>query len=265
MRPISEIFSFFELYNTLRLWNYKVYTKYQWIISDEQLWKVQDKTRLINKAGVWDPIYNVTVPDVGDTDFIIIDNQPGDHAYAVEDSINVIKGKKNPNDKDQKWKRGYPNVEGYFTLKNSKFMKFLTAVGPNLESGGLQIQKRSPCPGIPNPCTNETHGTCRDTESPKCDCNSGWKGDACEISACPGKPVCSNHGDCLCTNSNQGDCDVESYECKCHSGWKGDNCSKGISEEYLHMKKGTDSAAKNEEALHFLVIMLSFLCSYIKE
>lgn len=27
-----------------------------------------------------------------------------------------------------------------------------------------------------------------------CDCNSGWKGDGCEIPDCPGNPDCSGLG-----------------------------------------------------------------------
>ena len=41
--------------------------------------------------------------------------------------------------------------------------------------------------------------------------------------------------------------------------------SQYIAGARMEKGKGKDNAAKNEEALHFLVIILSFLCSYIQE
>ena len=43
----------------------------------------------------------------------------------------VIEINKAHNDNSQLWKKGVPNADGYFTLKNEGLKKFLTAKSPN--------------------------------------------------------------------------------------------------------------------------------------
>ena len=39
------------------------------------------------------------------------------------------------------------------------------------------------------------NGTCIGNTG-KCDCNSGFTGEHCDIATCPGKPICSDKGTC---------------------------------------------------------------------
>ena len=65
------------------------------------------------------------------------------------------------------------------------------------------------------------NGTCIGNTG-KCDCNSGFTGDLCDIVTCPGKPICSGRGTCaeggtVCV------CDEEAYSDDCAPGLKKQN------------------------------------------
>ena len=95
-------------------------------ISDpSQLWKRYDNGTLENKefqlSSTWSfiPQNNLT-----DTIGYIEDN-------STKEVLQATSGNTGNLDKvtggGQLWKKGYPNIEGYFTLKKSDFSRFLTA------------------------------------------------------------------------------------------------------------------------------------------
>nr|XP_006825957.1 PREDICTED: attractin-like [Saccoglossus kowalevskii] len=60
----------------------------------------------------------------------------------------------------------------------------------------------------PKDCSN--NGNC--TEGPKCDCESGWSGDACDIVICPND--CGDHGHC----------EPATLTCQCTDDYQGYDC-----------------------------------------
>lgn len=73
-------------------------------LDSSQLWKLDDKKeKLINKAEIWSSY----------EDFKITPNG----------SFHLIEYKD-----EQLWKKGEPNIEGYFTLEDAKSQKVMTAV-----------------------------------------------------------------------------------------------------------------------------------------
>ena len=105
---------------------------------DSQLWKLEGKM-LKNKAGFWkgkdewnfrtklnsdDLIYiqNI-IPVLGIKTNWILEAKNGEVLRKLD---------KEENKAEQLWKKGEPNAEGYFTLKNSKVPKILTAVAADI-------------------------------------------------------------------------------------------------------------------------------------
>jgi len=68
---------------------------------------------------------------------------------------------------------------------------------------------------LPHQC--HFHGVC--IEPGKCQCQSGYKGDECELNDCPDVNQCSNNGVCVSTNV-----------CLCNKGWDGPRCDLSIRE-----------------------------------
>ncbi|XP_076325413.1 terribly reduced optic lobes isoform X10 [Tachypleus tridentatus] len=81
---------------------------------------------------------------------------------------------------------------------------------------------RSPC--LPNPCQN--NGLCNEDysrlDSYRCDCQSGFRGDNCEIEEDPCYVLqpCKNGGTCIGTDN--------SYKCICPLGFAGTVCEKVV-------------------------------------
>lgn len=64
----------------------------------------------------------------------------------------------------------------------------------------------------PNNCSG--HGVCRLANSSdivQCECEEGWKGDACDV------PYCASN----CGYPVQGRCQVRDKNCLCNPGWQG--------------------------------------------
>ncbi|XP_016350258.1 attractin-like [Sinocyclocheilus anshuiensis] len=68
----------------------------------------------------------------------------------------------------------------------------------------------------PNNCSD--HGECRvgnSSDSVQCECEVGWKGEACDV------PYCSSD----CGSPLRGWCDSAAKRCQCKPGWQGLDCS----------------------------------------
>ena len=61
-------------------------------------------------------------------------------------------------------------------------------------------------------------GTCNSGNSGICACDSGFTGDRCNVTTCPGVPVCSDSGSCP-----QG-----GTVCNCQAGFHGDDCASKL-------------------------------------
>jgi len=80
------------------------------------------------------------------------------------------------------------------------------------------------------------NGTCIGNTG-KCDCNSGFTGDLCDIVTCPGKPICSGRGTCA-----EGE-----TVCECEEGFYGSDCSP---DRYIMVTNGKpDTAARKTEII----------------
>ena len=58
-------------------------------------------------------------------------------------------------------------------------------------------------------------GTCSSGNSGICACDSGFTGDRCNITTCPGTPICSISGNCP----------EGGTVCECQAGFFGDDCA----------------------------------------
>ena len=97
------------------------------ISEPSQLWKLGDEDfKLTNKANVWQSVDQWEFENTDDnTTFHIRKNKDKVLEVLDDDSIDLVD--KVPDKPDQLWKKG-DTMEGYFTLKNSKWSKVLTAI-----------------------------------------------------------------------------------------------------------------------------------------
>ena len=63
--------------------------------------------------------------------------------------------------------------------------------------------------------TCNSQGTCSSGNSRICACDSGFTGDRCNVTTCPGTPICSNSGNCP----------EGGTVCECQAGFYGDDCA----------------------------------------
>ena len=119
-----------------------------YLFSDpSQLWKLLANGTLKNKKQhTWQPHGNWTFTSTTEKNWKnetlihiknVVDNKTlgafGSKAFANE---TFVKGKHT-----QLWTRGQPNNEGYYTLQNSEFQKFLTADTNSFELKGKCISR----------------------------------------------------------------------------------------------------------------------------
>ena len=96
-----------------------------------QLWKLDGK-KLINKADKWSSEDDFEITLNGS--FYLIENISSEKkkVLGINRKSNVVAGENFAQGKDgQFWKKGELNIEGYFTLKDSKSSKVLTAISGN--------------------------------------------------------------------------------------------------------------------------------------
>ena len=67
---------------------------------------------------------------------IYIENSSDNNNVLGVNDIKVIPEVRNPIEASQLWIKGEENAQGYFTLQNSKTLKFLTAIS----ASGLEIK-----------------------------------------------------------------------------------------------------------------------------
>ena len=88
-----------------------------------QLWKLDGST-LINRANIWHSSNEWNFQEEGD--IIIIENTSNGKVLGIKDSNEVSMEEAN-NTAKQLWKKEDSKIEGFFTLKNSKSHKVLSA------------------------------------------------------------------------------------------------------------------------------------------
>ena len=72
------------------------------------------------------------------------------------------------------------------------------------------------CPSDRHELTCSGHGTCE--EGGRCQCDEDFKGDACNILACP--------KNCEPNGVKRGNCNSAAKKCECFEGWIGEACSQ---------------------------------------
>ena len=99
-------------------------------------------------------------------------------------------------------------------------------------------------------------GTCSSGDSGICSCDSGFTGERCNITTCPGSSgkVCSGNGNCPVT-----------MVCDCQAGFYGDDCASKlekrfqiffINSSYLQIIKNSIKVVSM--ILHLIVLFLQF-------
>ena len=96
------------------------------ISEPSQLWKWED-FKLTNKADVWQSVDQWEFVDNDDKTMFYIRNINQKKVLKVLDDDSVDLVDFDADKADQLWKKG-DTMEGYFTLKNSKLSKVLTAI-----------------------------------------------------------------------------------------------------------------------------------------
>ena len=98
------------------------------ISEPSQLWKLGvEDSKLTNKANVWQSVDKWKFEETDDNTIFYIRNINQNQVLEVLDDdlidlVDIVKGKA-----DQLWKKG-DTMEGYFTVKNVKLSKVLTAI-----------------------------------------------------------------------------------------------------------------------------------------
>ena len=98
------------------------------ISEPSQLWKLDlEDSKLTNKANVWQSVDIWKFEETDDNTIFYIRNINQDKVLEVldDDSVDFVDFVKDK--ADQLWKKG-DTMEGYFTLKNDKWSKVLTAI-----------------------------------------------------------------------------------------------------------------------------------------
>jgi len=107
-----------------------------------------------------------------------------------------------------------PEVVG---TSGAMLLHFYSDVAYNMTGFNITFSMDS-CPSEYSATTCSGHGTCNDDLT--CECDSDYKGLACEIPACP--------RNC----DGKGKCDKTEKRCICNAGWRGEDCSQ---EEQQHV------------------------------
>ena len=98
------------------------------ISEPSQLWKLGvEDSKLTNKANVWQSVDKWKFEETDDKTIFYIRNINQDKVLEVLDDDLVDLVDKVADKDDQLWKKG-DTMEGYFTLKNSKWSNVLTAI-----------------------------------------------------------------------------------------------------------------------------------------
>merc|ERR1739842_21799 len=102
-------------------WNFKTIVK-----NAPQLWKL-DGSRLLNKEGLWmsDEKWNFRTVR---KNLIYIENINKTKVWGTTNKRSVTLESFGEYKYEQRWKKGEPNDEGYFTLENYEVPKFMTAI-----------------------------------------------------------------------------------------------------------------------------------------
>ena len=107
--------------------------------SDEQLWKLDGKM-LQNKKGLWKSGKTQKWKFTSKGDLIRIENIWKKKVFGTTNDISVKLENIEDNKDGQLWKKGEPDNDGYFSLKNDKVSKFLTAVSDEWDNGILELK-----------------------------------------------------------------------------------------------------------------------------
>ena len=90
---------------------------------------------LKNKAGLWKSV-DSWIFKTKDDDVIYIENTSKTKVWAIKNDTEVILEDFEENNAKQVWKKGDLDAEGYFSLKNSKVPKLITAISSRLKIKG---------------------------------------------------------------------------------------------------------------------------------
>jgi hypothetical protein len=90
---------------------------------------------LKNKEGNWISSEDWNFKAKGD--LIYIENISKTKVFGTTSDGKVILKDVKEDEDDQLWKKGEPNAEGYFTLKNKKVPKVLTVISTSLAIKGI--------------------------------------------------------------------------------------------------------------------------------
>ena len=92
---------------------------------------------LKDKAGLWKSV-DSWIFKTKDDDMIFIENTSKTKVLGTTSDGKVIQEFLVEGKADQLWKKGEPDSEGYFTLKNSGEPKVLTAISESMEIRGMR-------------------------------------------------------------------------------------------------------------------------------
>ena len=117
--------------------------KFMVISEPSQLWKLEDP-KLINKANVWQSDDEWEFKKTEDNTMIHIRSINQNKVLEVLANDSVVLVDIVADKADQLWKKG-DTMEGYFTLKNSKWSKVLTAISEDkFEVKGILLHILTP-------------------------------------------------------------------------------------------------------------------------
>jgi len=103
----------------------------------------------------------------------------------------------------------------------SLLVHFYSDVAYNMTGFNLTFSVNS-CPSDRYELTCSGHGTCAD--GGRCQCDEDFKGEACNIQACP--------KNCEPEGVKRGNCNSAIKKCECFEGWTGEACSQRVTRGY---------------------------------